>query len=52
MFLTHKELRSQVLLRNSLMIQDGQATNACQYQVLGNLVCQCLDSDQEDVRGS
>lgn len=52
MLLTHKELRSQVLLCDSLMVQDSQATNACQYQVLGNLVRQRLNSDQEDVRGS
>lgn len=52
MLLTHKELRSGVLLCDSFMVQDGQTANTCQYQVLGNLVRQCLNSDQEDVRGS
>lgn len=45
MLFTQKELRSQILLRDGLVVQDGQATNACQHQVLGNLVRQRLNSD-------
>lgn len=48
----HKELCPQVLLRDTLMVKDGQAADTCQYQVLSHFVRQRFSRNQEDSRRS
>ena len=52
MLFIHKELRPQVLLRDTFMVEDGQTADTCQYQVFGHLVRQRFSRDQEDSRRS
>jgi hypothetical protein len=50
--LIYEELRAEVFVGDNGIINNGQTTNACQYQVFGDLVRKRLECDQEDVRGS
>lgn len=44
-----EELRSQVLLRHGLVVQDRQRSDPRQDQVLGHFIRQSLEGDQENL---
>ena len=44
-----EKLGGQIVFSDSVMIDDGEGTDAREDQILCDFICDCLDTDEEDV---